>query len=223
MADDAPMRPLVFERLTEDEMRARAKARLAANDTRRSVRSFAPDPIPLDVVRTCIAAASTAPSGAHKQPWTFVVVTDADTKRRIRRAAEAEERAFYGGRAGDEWLDDLTPFGTDASKPFIETAPALIVVFAQTAALDGSKHYYVKESVGIATGMLIAALHEAGLATLTHTPSPMHFLREVLGRPSNERAYVLMPVGYPAPGCTVPAIERKPLSEVLVEVHGDDA
>jgi len=218
MGDDAPMQPLPFTRRDEAEMRAAAEAALARNATRRSVRQFAPDPIPLDVVRTCIAAASTAPSGAHKQPWTFALVTDPDTKRRIREAAEAEERAFYGGRAGDEWLDDLSPFGTDANKPFLETAPALIVVFAQTSAPDGGKHYYVKESVGIATGMLIAALNEAGLATLTHTPSPMHFLREVLGRPSNERAYVLMPVGYPAPDCTVPAIERKPLGDVLVEI-----
>jgi nitroreductase len=215
------MKALPFTRRDPDAMRKAARAIFERNNTRRSVRTFSPDPIPMDVVRTCIAAASTAPSGAHKQPWTFVVVTDSAVKRRIREAAEAEERAFYGGRAGDEWLEDLAPFGTDASKPFLETAPAVIVVFAQTTAPDGGKHYYVKESVGIATGMLIAALHEAGLATLTHTPSPMHVLRDVLDRPANERAYVVMPVGYPADDCVVPDLARKRLADVLVEIRGD--
>jgi len=149
-----------------------------------------------------------------------VLVTDPDTKRRIREAAEAEERAFYEDRAPDDWLEDLEPLGTDANKPYLEHAPALIVVFAQAVAPDKSKHYYVKESVGIACGFLIAALHLAGLATLTHTPSPMKFLEEVLERPDHERAFLLLPVGYPAEGCQVPDLERKSLDEVLVEVDG---
>ena len=157
------------------------------------------------------------PSGANKQPWTFALVTDPEVKRRIREAAEAEERSFYGGRAPEDWIDDLKPFGTDASKSYLESAPALIVVFSQSQGADGAKHYYVKESVGLAAGMLIAALHLSGLATLTHTPSPMKFLGEVLGRPDNERPFLLLPVGYPERGCQVPDITRKPLGEILVE------
>ena len=198
-------------------MARRAAATLAEHRARRSVRHFSEAPIPLDVVRQCIHAAAQAPSGAHKQPWTFALVTDPATKGRIRAAAEAEERAFYGGRAPDAWLQDLAPFGTDAHKPFLEVAPALIVVFAQRRSAESARHYYVKESVGIATGMLLAALHHCGLATLTHTPSPMGFLEEVLERPAHERAFVLIPVGYPAAGCQVPDIARKPRSEVLVE------
>lgn len=208
---------LGFERYAESEMRDRAQAFYEELRRRRTVRHFAPDAIPLDVVERCIAAAATAPSGANKQPWTFVLVTDADTKRAIRAAAEEEERAFYGGRAPQRWLDDLAHLGTDADKPFLETAPALIAVFAQKHGAEADeRHYYVQESVGIAVGLLLAALHHAGLATLTHTPSPMKFLADVLQRPSNERAYVLIPVGYPVEGCRVPDIERKAIDEVLV-------
>lgn len=187
--------------------------------TRRSVRQFSRDPIPLDVVRDCIRAAASAPSGANKQPWTFVLVTDPDVKRRIREAAEVEERAFYGGRAPQRWLDDLAPIGTGPEKPYIEDAPALIVVFAQRhAEMADARHYYVQESVGIASGILLAVLHRAGLGTLTHTPSPMGFLSEILGRPARERPYLLIPVGYPAEGCRVPDLQRKSMDEVLVEV-----
>ena len=199
-------------------MRARARAFLDEIRTRRSVRAFSSEPVPRDVLLACIEAAAQAPSGANKQPWTFVLVEDPETKRAIRVAAEAEERAFYGSRAPARWLEDLAELGTDEHKPFLEEAPALIVIFAQKhGATEDAKHYYVAESVGIATGFLLAALHHAGLATLTHTPSPMAFLGEVLGRPKHERAYLLVPVGYAAEGCTVPDIVRKPLGEVLVE------
>jgi nitroreductase len=210
---------LDFQRLPEDEMRARAEAQLASMRRRRSVRAFSPDPIPVDVVRTCIDVAAQAPSGAHKQPWTFVLVRDPAVRRRIREAAEKEEQAFYGGRAPQRWLDDLAPFGTDAAKPYLETAPALVVVFAQRHGQEADeRHYYVQESVGLATGFLLAALHDAGLATLTHTPSPMGFLSEVLQRPPNERPYLLIPVGYPALDCEVPDLQRKTRDAYLVEV-----
>ena len=216
---DAPStRPLQFQRLSPDEMRARAGATCEELRLRRSVRHFSPEPVDLGVLRRCIEAAAQAPSGANKQPWTFVLVTSAEVKRAIREAAEEEEKAFYAGRAPDRWLADLAPLGTDASKPFLEEAPALIVLFAQRHGADGEHHYYVNESVGIAAGFLIAALHHAGLATLTHTPSPMNFLAKILGRPAHERPYLLLPVGYPVPGCQVPDIQRKPLAEVLVEV-----
>jgi iodotyrosine deiodinase len=214
--------PLAFERLDEPTMCARAGAFLATMQRRRSVRAFLPDPIPLDVVRTAIAAAGTAPSGAHMQPWTFVLVTDPALKRDIRAAAEAEERQTYEYRMSEEWRAALAPLGTDWHKPFLEHAPALIVVFRQDFGVrpDGgrSKHYYVQESCGIALGVLIAALHHAGLATLTHTPSPMAFLGRLLGRPSNEKAFVLLPVGYPTTDCEVPALDRKPLADILVEL-----
>jgi iodotyrosine deiodinase len=215
--DDAPLRPIDFQRLDPDEMARRATELFAEHRARRSVRHFSDAPIPLEVVRQCIHAAAQAPSGANKQPWTFALVTDPATKARVRAAAEAEERAFYGGRAPDTWLQDLAPFGTDAQKPFLETAPALIVVFAQSRSAEKARHYYVKESVGIAAGMLLAALHRCGLATLTHTPSPMGFLEKVLDRPDHERAFVLIPVGYPAEDCQVPDITRKARDEVLVE------
>lgn len=214
---ETPTRPLDFERLSEAEMRAGADAFFDKIRTRRSVRFFSDEPVPLDVVRKVVHAAAQAPSGANKQPWTFALVRDPAIKRKIREAAEAEERRFYGGRAPESWLADLEPLGTTWSKPFIEEAPLLIVVFAQSTAKDGSKHYYVRESVGIASGFLIAGLHLAGLATLTHTPSPMGFLGEILGRPSSERGFLLLPVGYPADDCTVPDITRKPLDEVLAE------
>lgn len=210
--------PLAFERVEPAEMQRRADDFLARMRGRRTVRDFSDAPVPLEVVRRAIEAASQAPSGANKQPWTFVVVTDAATKRRIREAAEEEERAFYGGRASERWLRDLEALGTTPDKPFLETAPVLIAVFAQKHGETGdAHHYYVSESVGIACGFLLCGLHLAGLATLTHTPSPMGFLGDVLGRPRNERAYVLIPVGYPVAGCQVPDIARKPLSEVLVE------
>ncbi len=187
---------------------------------RRSVRHFSPEPVPFEVIAEVVRTAGTAPSGAHKQPWTFCVVGDPDLKRRIREAAEEEERINYGGRMSDEWLDDLKPFGTDWQKPFLEIAPWLVVVFKRAYEVlpDGTKHqnYYVNESVGIATGMLLAAAHNAGLATLTHTPSPMNFLAQVLERPANERPFLLIPMGYPAEGCLVPDLRRKALEEVMV-------
>lgn len=217
MSDEIPMIPLDFERREPDEMRHRASTLLATMRARRTVREFSDAPIPLDALEDCVATAAQAPSGAHKQPWTFVIVTDPSVKRRIREAAEAEERAFYGGRAPQRWLDDLAPFGTNADKPFLERAPALVVVFAQKhGAESAEKHYYVQESVGIACGFLLSALHQAGFATLTHTPSPMGFLQKVLERPENERAYLLIPVGLPEPDCKVPDIERKARSEVIV-------
>jgi len=210
--------PLELARINPEEMQRRADEFHARMATRRSVRHFSREPVALDVIRRCIATAASAPSGANKQPWTFVLVTDVDTKRRIRQAAEQEERAFYGGRAPASWLADLESLGTDHDKPFLEDAPALIVVFAHRQAAGGEKNYYVSESVGIAVGFLLAALHHAGLATLTHTPSPMGFLGELLARPAHERAYLLLPVGLPALDCEVPVIARKPLAEVLVEV-----
>jgi iodotyrosine deiodinase len=214
--------PLAFERLTVGESRARVVALRDLLRRRRSVRDFSPDPVPLDVVDTAIEAAGSAPSGANRQPWRFVVVRDPETKRRIREGAEAEEREFYERRATPEWLADLAPLGTDWRKPFLETAPILVVVFAADwdveVGADGAetrrKSYYVQESVGIAAGMLLVALHSAGLATLTHTPSPMGFLGRILERPKNERPFLLIPVGYPAPGATVPDIRKKSLDEI---------
>ncbi|HSG50024.1 MAG TPA: nitroreductase family protein [Longimicrobiales bacterium] len=200
-------------------MRTRAAAFLAAVRTRRTVRTFARDPIPMEVVEDAIRAAGTAPNGANRQPWHFVVVTDPAVKRRIREAAEEEEREFYGGRAPQDWLDALAHLGTDAHKPFLEEAPVLIAVFAQSyeERPDGTrvKNYYVTESVGIATGILITALHTAGLATLTHTPSPMGFLNRVLERPPNERPFLLLVVGRPAPDTRVPVITKKPLDDIM--------
>ena len=204
-------------RLPEAEMQARADAFFERLRARRSVRHFSTDPVPLDVVRRCIDAAAQAPSGANKQPWTFVLVTDPAIKQEIRVAAEAEEREFYATRANDQWLADLADIGTDADKPFLVEAPALIVCFAQKNAPDGGQHYYVQTSIGLACGFLIAALHDAGLATLTHTPSPMKFLARILGRPRNEKPFLLLPVGYPADHCEVPAIERKSRPEYLVQ------
>ena len=193
----------------------------AAMKTRRTVRDFAPDPVPRAAIESAIRAAATAPSGANRQPWHFEAISDPAVKRRIRIAAEAEERAFYGtdsvpGKAGDAWLDALAPLGTDAGKPFLETAPWLICVFAQRQSGTGEKNYYVSESVGIATGLLIASLHLAGLATLTHTPAPMRFLLDICDRPPLEKPYVLLVVGHPAEGATVPAhaTDKKPLGDI---------
>lgn len=218
MSDDYPTVDLDFERRSESEMRRRARAFYEEISQRRSVRAFSDEPIPLDVVRDCIRTAGTAPSGANKQPWTFVLVTDDAVKSEIRQAAEQKEREFYEERATEQWLEDLAHLGTDWRKPYLEKAPALIAVMAQTRPADEGLHYYVKESVGIACGFLIAALHRAGLATLTHTPSPMGFLRDILNRPDNETPYLLLPVGYPAEDCEVPDIDRKSLDDILVEV-----
>jgi iodotyrosine deiodinase len=193
--------------------------------TRRSVRSFSDRPVPQEVIETLIATAGTAPSGANKQPWRFVAVQDADLKRRIREAAEVEERKLYESRANDEWLTDLAPLGTNADKPFLEDAPWLVVVFKlnrdDEPARETDQVYYTNESVGIATGMFLAAAHVAGLATLTHTPSPMKFLGEVLGRPAHERAFMLIPVGYPAAKTCSPDIGRKPLERIMVVDAGE--
>lgn len=183
---------------------------------RRSVRHFSGEPVPMEVVEEAIRAAASAPSGANIQPWRFVVITDYETKQKLRRAAEQEEYEFYHGRASQDWLRAVAPMGTDWEKPFLETAPVVIVVFEVHRGPNTPKPYYVKESVGIALGILITALHLCGLATLPHTPSPMKFLNEICGRPAEERAFVVMPVGYPADGVTVPRLSRKPLSEVLI-------
>ena len=211
--------PLQFERLPEDEMLARGRDFRGLMARRRSVREFAPDPVPRKLIEAAIAAANTAPSGANRQPWHFAVVSDPAVKGEIRRDAEAEEREFYeGGRATEEWLEALAPLGTGWRKPFLETAPWLVVVFKQIHAVgaDGSKltNYYVNESVGIACGLFITAIHQMGLATLTHTPQPMRFLTRILGRPDNERPYILFPVGYPHPDCEVPEISKKKMEEV---------
>jgi len=204
---------------TDDDLLHRAAEFRELMQRRRTVRDFDARPVPRAVIEACLAAAGSAPSGANQQPWHFVAVSDPAVKRRIRAAAEAEEREFYEHRAPPEWLDALAPIGTDWHKPFLETAPWLIAIFVRRwgRAPDGSriKHYYPSESVGIATGLLIAALHTAGLATLTHTPSPMGFLNELLGRPpEDERPFLLLVVGHPAPGARVPAIRRKPPTEI---------
>jgi iodotyrosine deiodinase len=203
--------------MTDDERLATAQAYADELGRRRTVRDYAPTPVPRAVIEQCLRAAGSAPSGANQQPWRFVAVQDAAIKRRIREAAEAEEREFYAHRAPQEWLDALSHLGTDADKPFLETAPWLIGIFYERFGVDAdgnkAKRYYPHESVGIASGMLIAALHRAGLATLTHTPSPMGFLNEILGRPKNEMAYLLLVVGHPAADCRVPDIRRLSLDE----------
>ncbi len=213
-------RPLEFQRLPEAESLARADAFAARASRRRTVRDFAPDPVPRALIERCLSAAGTAPSGANQQPWHFVAVgrEDAELRRRLREAAEEEEREFYETRAPAAWLTALSALGTDADKPFLEIAPWLIAVFvaAHGVAEDGAivKHYYATESVGLATGILITALHDAGLVTLTHTPSPMGFLNTLLGRPAHERPFLLLVAGYPAPGAQVPDITRKPLTAI---------
>ena len=197
------------------------RAFLERMSARRSVRDFSPDPVPRELIEIAVATANTAPSGAHQQPWTFVAVSDPQIKHRIRLAAEEEERENYeGGRLPDAWRQAIAPLGTSSDKAFLDVVPWIVVVFAQksTPMADGSvrKNYYVNESVGIACGLFIASLHSMGLATLTHTPNPMGFLTEILERPATERPYILFPVGYPAPGCEVPDLDRKPLDEALV-------
>jgi iodotyrosine deiodinase len=191
-------------------------------EQRRSVRYFSDRPVPSELIAEIVRAAGTAPSGANKQPWRFVAVADRSLKREIRRAAEEEERAFYDRRAGENWLRDLHPLGTDADKPFLEIAPWLVVVFRLAHDDGGGQTYYTQESVGIAVGMLLAAAQVAGLATLTHTPSPMKFLTKILNRPENERPYLLIPVGYPTDDCVVPDIQRKPLEQILSLDCGSD-
>ena len=210
--------PLHYREVSVDEMQQRAADFYAEMRRRRSVRDFADRPVPRGIIEDCVRAAGTAPNGANLQPWHFAVVSDPAVKQAIREGAEAEEREFYARRASEEWKEALTPLGTDANKPFLATAPYLIVIFAKpyelTPAGQKIKHYYVSESVGIATGFLIAALHHAGLATLTHTPSPMGFLNEILDRPAHERAYLVLVVGYPAADAHVPDIRKKPLDEI---------
>lgn len=210
--------PLQFLEYPLAEMQARAEAFYDELSRRRSVREFSPRAVPRETIESCLRTAGTAPSGANQQPWHFVVVSNAAMKSRIRVAAEAEEAEFYERRATDEWLDALAPLGTDADKSFLEVAPYLIAVFYEAYGLDEAgrrvKRYYPRDSVGIASGMLIAALHHAGLASLTHTPSPMVFLNEIVGRPENERPFLLLVVGYPAEGTRVPNIARKPVEAI---------
>lgn len=214
--------PYTGEELSAEESVQRSREFYNLMNRRRSVRFFSRKDVPYEVIENVVKTAGTAPSGAHKQPWTFVVVRDEGLKRKVRKAAEEEEKLSYTERMTQEWLDDLAPLGTDWRKPFLEDAPYIIVVFRQIYGIgeDGvkKKHYYVTESVGIAVGMLIAAIHNAGLVTLTHTPSPMKFLQEILGRPENERAFVVLPVGYPADDATVPDLRRKNLEEILVKL-----
>lgn len=210
--------PFPWERLSLGESIAAAKRFHEAMSTRRSIRDFSPEPVPYELIRSAVATAATAPSGANIQPWRFVVVGDPELKRRIRQGAEEEEeRAFYGSRASDEWLAVLEPLGTDWRKPFLEVVPYVIVVFEVHKGPGELKPYYPKESVGIAVGFLLASLHHAGLGTLTHTPSPMRFLNTILDRPPNERPFAVIPVGWPHADIQVPLLERKPLDEVLVE------
>jgi nitroreductase len=201
------------------EMLQRATAFREELQRRRSVRDFSSRPVPRAVIEEALRTAGTAPSGANRQPWHFCVVSDPELKQQIREAAEAVEREFYATRATQDWLDDLAPLGTDAHKPYLETAPYLIAIFAESYRLlpnhGTAKNYYVAESVGIATGLLIAALHHAGLVTLTHTPSPMNFLNAILQRPDNERPFLLLVVGYPAENARVPVLSRKPLQEIV--------
>lgn len=209
-----------YTELSTEEMRARARAFYASIRTRHTVREFSPRAVPRDIIEQCLTAAGTAPSGANHQPWHFSVITDPSLKKRVREGAEAEEKVFYAGRAGQEWLEALKPLGTDADKSFLEIAPYLICIFGARRSPGAGgrmrKNYYVPESVAIATGFLIAALHTAGLATLTHTPAPMGFLNDICRRPENDKPYILLVTGYPACNATIPAYatHKKPLSEI---------
>ena len=225
MAEHNGFIPLAFEYLTPDEQIKQSRAFLESMRKRRTVRDYSREPVPYELIENAIATAGTAPSGANQQPWTFVVVSNPDIKHQIRMAAEAEEKISYERRMSPEWLAALAPLGTDWHKPHLEDAPYLIVVFLQSYGMTvdpetggnlKAKHYYAVESVGIAVGMLLASLHQAGLATLTHTPNPMGFLSGILKRPPNERAYVIIPVGYPAEDAQVPDISKKSLDEILV-------
>lgn len=219
-----PFVPWQPERIPVEEGTARGEALLQELEGRRSVRYFTDDPVPKRMIELAIGAASTAPSGAHRQPWRFVAVSDPAMKRSIREAAEEEERKSYAGRMPEEWREALAPLGTDANKPYLETVPWIVIAFAELYGLDADgrkrKNYYVKESVGLACGLFVASLHRMGLATLTHTPSPMGFLSELLGRPVNEQPYILFPIGFPAEDCVVPRLRRKELDEVAVWFEG---
>ena len=220
-----PFRSLDFSRREESEMIDRAKAFYGLLEQRRSPRMFADTPVPKELIELAIASGSTAPSGAHKQPWRWVAISDPETKRAIRLAAEEEERVNYlENRMNKEWQEALAPLGTDHHKEFLEIAPWIVVLFEERYELrpDGErrKNYYVKESVGIAAGMFISAIHNMGLATLTHTPTPMAFLTKLLERPENERPFVLFPVGYPTADCKVPDLHRKPLDEIMITIEG---
>jgi len=227
MADPHHPIPLRFTEYPLDEMREQARSFRELMSQRRSVREFSDRAVPRELIKEAIRTAGTAPSGANQQPWRFVAVDDPALKREIREATEEEEKEFYENRVTDEWLEALAPLGTDWRKPFLETAPWLVVCFAEQYGLDAdgekTKNYYVQESVGIACGLFITAIHNMGLATLTHTPAPMTFLRDVLNRPSNERPYILFPVGYPAEDATVPDLARKSLDEIVQWNRGDDA
>ncbi|MBZ0291138.1 MAG: nitroreductase family protein [Anaerolineae bacterium] len=225
----AQLQPLDYERLPSEEQLQQSRDFLARMKERRTVREFSTEPVPFELIENAIATAATAPSGANQQPWTFVVVSDPDLKHQIRVAAEQEEKESYEHRMSQEWLEALSHLGTDWHKPHLEDAPHLIIVFRQsygliidpdTGAETKIKHYYSEESVGIAIGMLLASLHLAGLATLTHTPSPMGFLCEILQRPPNERPFVVIPVGYPTENAQVPIITKKPLSEIMIHLSG---
>ena len=216
-----PYKKINFSKISTDEMNLRSKSLLHQIQQRRSVRDFSSQNVPIEVIKNCIKTAASAPSGANKQPWHFSLVQDKKIKKEIRVAAESEEKQFYEHRASKEWLEDLNQFGTDWKKPFLETAPFLIIIFSQVfeknADGENRKNYYVNESVGIAAGFLLAALHNAGLATLTHTPSPMNFLARILKRPDNERAFLLIPVGYPSKNAKVPIISKKPFSKIYTK------
>ena len=215
-----PFVPLAFTRRSLEESRSRGEDFFAEMDRRRTTRHFSTEPVPRELIELAIRTAGTAPSGAHQQPWTFVAVSDPGLKQRLREAAEHEEHDFYHGRAPREWLEAVLPLGTDEHKPHLTDAPWVVVLFRQAYRLDADglrkPHYYSEESCGIAAGLFIAAVHQIGLVTLTHTPNPMGFLRELLDRPVNERAMLIMPVGYPAVGARVPDLKRKPLDEIAV-------
>lgn len=220
MPTPRPFVPLVHTRIPLEESRARGRAFLEEMNRRRTTRHFSTEPVPRELIELAIRTAGTAPSGAHQQPWTFVAIAEPEIKARLREAAEREERAFYGGKAPREWLEALAPLGTDEHKPHLTDAPWVVVLFRQAYGLDddGTKRtfYYTDESCGIAAGLFIAAVHRMGLVTLTHTPSPMGFLRELLARPVNEKAMLVMPVGYPAPDAKVPDLARKSLDEIAI-------
>jgi nitroreductase len=215
-----PFTPLQHTRIPIAESLDRGRSLYAEMDRRRTTRHFSTDPVPREAIELAIRTAGTAPSGAHQQPWTFVAISDPELKRRIREAAEAEEREFYSGRAPEDWIQALAPLGTDEHKPHLTDAPWLVVVFRHAHGIgphgEKTTNYYTQESVGIAVGLFIAAIHRMGLVSLTHTPNPMGFLAELLERPANERAYLIMPVGYPAPDAQVPDIHRKPLADIAV-------
>lgn len=214
-----PHIPFSRPALSDDELRLRSKSFYELMNERRSIRDFSNKEIPDEVIDAILLTASTAPSGAHKQPWSFCVIRDPEIKQQIREAAEKEEYESYNSRMPQDWLEDLAPLGTDWQKPFLETAPVLIVVFKRSYEVVENRkknNYYVTESVGLACGFLLAAIHNAGLSSLTHAPSPMNFLAQILKRPENEKPFLLIPIGYPAEGCTVPKLTRKPLSDIVI-------